>query len=115
MHQVRAYPTALGGLIALAAALGIGRFVYTPILPPMMQALGLGQSAAGLIASANFLGYLLGALLAAWPKLPGSRRTWLLGSLLLSAITTAAMGGVSTMALFLLLRFIGGGTSAIVL
>jgi predicted MFS family arabinose efflux permease len=115
MHQVRAYPTALGGLIALAAALGIGRFAYTPILPPMMQTLGLGQSAAGMIASANFLGYLLGALLGAWPKLPGSRRTWLLGCLLLSAVTTGAMGGVSTMASFLLLRFVGGATSAVVL
>jgi len=115
MQDPRAYSTALGGLIALAAALGIGRFVYTPILPPMMQALGLGQAAAGMIASANFLGYLLGALLAAWPRLPGSRRVWLLGCLLLSAATTAAMGGAATMAPFLLLRFVGGGASAVVL
>src|SRR3954453_20504190 len=89
MQYPRAYPTAVGGLIALAAALGIGRFVYTPILPPMTEALGLGPSAAGMIASANFLGYLLGAVLAAWPRLPGSRRAWLVGCLLLSAVTTA--------------------------
>ncbi len=107
--------TAFGGLIALAAAIGIGRFVYTPILPAMMSGLGLSKSAAGLIASANFLGYLLGALLAAWPNLPGSRRVWLLSALAVSAITTAGMGLVSTMPLFLSLRFIGGGASAIVL
>src|SRR5579871_6172079 len=107
--------TALGGLIALAAAIGIGRFVYTPILPAMIEALGLSKSAAGLIASANFLGYLLGALLAAYSALPGSRRTWLLGSLAISALTTAGMGLVAALPLFLVLRLVGGAASAIVL
>src|SRR5580704_412530 len=84
--------TALGGLLAVAAGIGVGRFVYTPILPPMVEALGLSKSQAGLIASANFLGYLIGALLAAMPTLAGPRRMWLLGALVTSAITTAAMG-----------------------
>jgi predicted MFS family arabinose efflux permease len=106
---------AFGGLVALAAAIGIGRFVYTPILPPMIEALGLTRSAAGLIASANFLGYLVGALLAASPSLPGPRRVWLLGALLASAVTTGAMGLAPTLAPFLVLRFIGGAASALVL
>ncbi len=106
---------ALAGLCALAAAMGIGRFVYTPILPPMVHSLGLTSSQAGLIASANYLGYLAGALLAARPNLPGSQRLWVVASLLVSAITTAIMGLVSTLAPFLVIRFAGGAASAFVL
>ena len=106
---------ALGGLIALVAAMGIGRFVYTPILPLMVEALGLTRGQAGLIASANFAGYLSGALLAATPLLPGSRRAWLLTALTMSALTTGAMTCVSSIAAFLALRFIGGVASAFVM
>lgn len=106
---------AVGGLISLAVAMGIGRFVYTPILPLMMEALGLSEGQAGFIASANFAGYLVGALLAATPLIYGSRRAWLLGSLALSAISTAAIAFFSIFSLFILLRFIGGMASAFVL
>ena len=105
---------ALGGLLAMAAGIGIGRFVYTPILPPMVEALSLTKAQAGLIASANFVGYLMGALLAA-VHLPGSRRAWLLGSLAVNAVCLAAMGTATTMPLFLLLRLVAGIASAFVL
>jgi predicted MFS family arabinose efflux permease len=111
----RPLPLAIGGMVAMAAALGIGRFVYTPILPAMTEALGLSNSQAGLIASANMLGYLIGALLAATPTLAGSRRTWLLASLAVSAVTTGAMGLASSLLAFLALRFLGGVASAFVL
>jgi len=106
---------ALGGLIALAAGMGIGRFVYTPVLPFMEEALGLTKPQAGIIASVNFLGYLLGALAAASSALPGGRRAWLLGALAASAATTGAMGMTTSMAIFLVLRFVGGVASAFVL
>jgi predicted MFS family arabinose efflux permease len=106
---------ALGGMIAMAVGIGIGRFVYTPILPPMLFALGLSKATAGLIASANFAGYLVGALGAARTTLPGSRRTWLLVALVLSAATTFGMGFSGSVWGFITLRFLGGVASAVAL
>ena len=106
---------AAGGLVALAAAIGIGRFVYTPILPLMVEDLGITKATAGLIASANFAGYLTGALLAATPLVRGSRRRWLVAALGVSAVTTAAMAVPSSVPAFLGLRFAGGVASAFVL
>jgi predicted MFS family arabinose efflux permease len=111
----RALSLAAGGFIALAAAQGIGRFVYTPILPFMAGDIGLTKPEAGLIASANFLGYLLGALVAASPHLPGGKRGGFLAGLAGSALTTAAMGLVASVPAFLALRFLGGMASAFVL
>ena len=108
-----AFGVALGGLIALAVGIGVGRFVYTPILPFMTAELGLTPAEGGLVASANFLGHLLGALAAVWVRLPGGRRAWLLGCLVLSAATTAAMGFTMTIAGFVTLRFAGGVASAL--
>lgn len=50
------------GLLALAAAMGIGRFAFTPVLPLMQQAGALDLAGAGVLAGANYLGYLVGAL-----------------------------------------------------
>ncbi len=99
----------------MASAIGIGRFIYTPILPPMAEGLHLTKGEAGLIASANFLGYLVGALAAAYPRLSGSARAWLLAALAVSAVTTGAMGLADGQGLFLGLRLLGGAASAFVL
>src|SRR5262245_28872217 len=96
----------------MGTAVGIGRFVYTPILPLMVEDLGISKGTAGLIASANFAGYLAGALAAALPGLPGSRRRWLIVALAVSALTTGAMAFPSANTAFLMLRFVGGVASA---
>lgn len=115
IHSTRPIALAVGGAIALASAMGIGRFAYTPILPEMVAALHLSASEAGLIASANFAGYLIGALVAAAHFFAPRRRGWMLAALLASALTTGAMAASSSLVVFLLLRFLGGFASAFAL
>ncbi|WP_374628616.1 YbfB/YjiJ family MFS transporter [Pannonibacter indicus] len=103
---------ALGGLLSLAAAMGIGRFVYTPVLPFMIAQVPLSKADGGLIASANFLGYLVGALAASSGSLPGSRRVWFLGSLIASSALSFAMAWTDSIPVFMLLRFLAGLASA---
>ncbi|PBC11793.1 MFS transporter [Mesorhizobium sp. WSM3859] len=102
-------------MTALAVAMGIGRFVYTPILPGMMEALHLTPADAGWIASANYLGYLVGALAAAGGWAHGRERMLMFASLAASALLAGLMGLNETMAAFLVIRFLAGLASAFVM
>lgn len=104
---------ALGSLIAMVVCMGIGRFIYTLILPGMITELGLSASDAGLIASANYFGYLLGAVAAAGRWAHGHERAVMLASLIASAVLCAAMGISDSLALFLAVRFLAGIASAL--
>ena len=106
---------AVAGLLSLAVGIGIGRFAYTPILPYMIAGLELDRSEAGLIASANYLGYFVGALAAAWRAVPGEPRLWLLGALALCGLSTGAMALTASLGPFLILRFAGGAAGALVM
>jgi predicted MFS family arabinose efflux permease len=106
---------AAAGLVGMGAAMGIGRFIYTPILPGMMEELGLSASDAGLIASANYLGYLLGAVLAAGAWAAGVETAILVTALSANALLLAAMGLTSSIGAFIALRLCGGLASAFIM
>lgn len=99
------------GLVALAVAMGIGRFAFTPILPMMQADAGLSLSVAGWLAAANYLGYLIGALTAARLAVVPAIR----GSLVLIAIVTFGMGFGNHFIVWLVLRLLEGIASAWVL
>ena len=105
----------LTGIAALTIAVGIGRFSYTPILPYMISELNLTTTEAGLIASSNYLGYLLGSLIPIFPQFPKNIRSIFIYSIFISIISLFAMGLSNTFEVFILIRFIHGIFSAFVL
>lgn len=106
---------AAGGMLAMAAAFGIGRFVYTPILPVMIADGALTPASAGIVAAANFLGYLSGALLGASAAMQRNPRLFFLAGLLSGALSLAGMAAPPSVAVFAIMRFIGGFGSAFVI
>lgn len=104
---------ALALSLAAAVSLGVTRFAYGLLLPPMRADLHWSYTLAGAMNTANALGYLLGALLtprllrrfdAAALLVPGS---------VLASIAMAATGFLSGATALLLQRLLAGIASAL--
>jgi predicted MFS family arabinose efflux permease len=107
---------ALAGLAALAVAMGIGRFAFTPILPMMQQDAGLSVAAGGWLASANYLGYFAGAVWAGMRHASRVRGAFAIrAGLAAIALSTLAMALDFGFAAWVVLRLIAGVASAWVL
>lgn len=100
----------IAAMLSLSIAMGVGRFAFTPLLPLMAREGALSNEAGALLAAGNYLGYLVGALLAARIRL---RPAALLALGLVSTVlVTAAVGCTSSVALWAILRFAAGVMSA---
>ena len=93
--------------------MGIGRFAFTPLLPMMQDEFGVTVAQAGWLASANYLGYLAGALTAMRGAI--AQRFAIRVGLLIIALATLATGFTDSFLLWLLLRAAPGFASAWVL
>lgn len=105
---------ALALSLGAAVSLGITRFAYGLLLPPMRADLGWSYTLAGAMNTANAAGYLLGALAT-----PALMRRWGPGALLLwgsalASLFMAASGFFSTAGPLLLQRLLAGVASAFV-
>ena len=96
---------------ALAVAMGIGRFAFTPILPLMIQEGTVHLAQTAWLSSSNYIGYLVGAL-----SLLKSNRHSLFIVLGLTLVTlTTWLASLSSFGWLLVLRFLAGVASAWVL
>jgi predicted MFS family arabinose efflux permease len=112
-----ALPEVLWAALALAwsaaVSLGLARFAYALLLPPMRDDLGWSYTTAGAMNTVNAAGYLVGAL--AMPALLRRReaRTLLLAGGAAAALVLALHGAVRSDAALLALRLASGVASAV--
>ena len=117
-HQPLA--VALAGMVALAVAMGIGRFAFTPLLPMMLHDGVVTLAGGSWLATANYVGYLVGALACmALPWVaPRARQVWHAARLArvgLAATVVLTLGmALPVPAAWPLLRFAAGVASALV-
>ena len=100
--------------LALAVGMGIGRFAFTPILPMMQEDAGVSIAMGGWLASANYVGYLLGALSVIGLRIARDRARSARGSSR-SAWRRSPWGWYDHLAVWVVLRAIAGVASAWVL
>ena len=109
-------------MVALAVAMGIGRFAFTPILPMMLADGVVDLAGASWLASANYLGYLLGAIFCTFQPWIWTRFSWLPAPAYSSLVRAGLLAtGALTLAMawqfpaaWPVLRFAAGVTSAVV-
>ncbi len=113
---------AAAGAVGLATAMGIGRFAFTPLMPMMLHDGVVDLAGASWLASANYLGYLLGAVLCTlqpwlWRRLgnppPPDAARMVQAGLVATALLTLAMA-LPWPSLWPALRFAAGVASAFV-
>ncbi len=108
------FPVLLAGATLLLVVHGLGRFVYTPLLPWLVEDGLLTVQQGASIASWNYLGYLIGALLALrWHRVAQIHRS-LPWALIVHVLTTLAQTQAESPEWLSALRLINGVSNGLV-
>lgn len=104
--------SAFDAALIMAIGMGFGRFAYTAIYPHMVEEGLLDLQAGSLAASANYAGYLLGAILAIWAR-PHHAHRLCLWSTAGTVACLALLAVVDAVTLIVVLRGLAGIFSAL--
>ncbi|BCP94074.1 MULTISPECIES: YbfB/YjiJ family MFS transporter [Staphylococcus] len=110
MIPKQAYKQLVLSMLALIIAMSISRFAYTPILPFMQQDTSMNNQNAGLLATFNYLGYLIGAIIPMFITIK-SKVFDLKLYVMINVISVIFMGLSDHFLIWSVLRIIGGITS----
>jgi predicted MFS family arabinose efflux permease len=95
------------GIVSLILGIGIARFAFTSLLPPMLDDF-LDVTATGILASVNFVGYLSGAIFAIFIQDINTKVRYFRLGMVLSVLTTAILGISEDQTLWMIARLIAG-------
>ena len=104
--------TALALSLGAAIALGISRFSYGLLLPPMRDDLGWSYLLAGAMNTGNAVGYFAGALVTPWLMRRFGAWPVLMVGAVLAALFMLVSGAVTATAALMLQRVLAGAASA---
>lgn len=104
----------IAGIFALIIGMGVARFSFTSLLPAMLEN-RIDISFAGVLASINYFGYLLGAIFAIFIKSIKQKVLLFRIGLIISIITTLILGLNTDDFLWIISRFIAGFGSSMLM
>lgn len=104
----------LAGIISLVVGVGVARFVFTSLLPPMLDNY-LSVSFAGVLASVNYVGYLAGSIFAVFIKDINAKVKFFRVGMVLCIITTLVLGISTNDIVWMISRVLAGFGAAMAL
>lgn len=115
LHPAAATRAILAGLCASLVGIGLARFAYTPLIPPLIEAHWFAAQDVVFLGAANLVGYLAGAL-AGRPLAAriGARRT-LQAMMALASLAFFACALPLSVAWFFAWRFLSGLSGGIIM
>ena len=100
------------GLCSLILTMGVARFSYTPLLPVMMDETFLSDASGGWLATINYMGYMCGALVAAFISDLKLKDTLYRAGLIIAVVSTIGMTLAENYTVWAIMRFVAGLSSA---
>lgn len=104
----------LAGILSIVVGVGVARFSFTTLLPPMLEDF-LSVSDAGLLAAINYAGYLSGAVFSIFLKDINTKVRYFRIGMILSILTNLVLAFSTNETLWFISRLIAGFGSAMVL
>jgi predicted MFS family arabinose efflux permease len=104
----------LAGILALVVGVGVARFVFTSLLPAMLED-SINIAFAGVLASINYLGYISGSVFSIFIKDIHSKVKYFRLGLFLCVVSSFVLGITENSTLWIIARLLAGFGAAMAL